>query len=735
MTGSLMEERLAPSDSAMPDLVLDTYRTWCECLDTECDDAHRLDEAVQVLYQGGEAFRSFIQFLARIGQPHRGQGNAPDASFEATAMRRSYTAMQIACRVLTDPIIATSDNLQVLSLVCYELVGALQPSSMGYSMHICVVLQHMLSAHHQDICGMLLHSNLPFVLLRTLNRPGCAELLLGLVLGSDVMLPSLVCGGSPLRQLSTAAVQQVQQYLLRTRWPALLAALLQQVSQRAAAEAASSRAERKLSMQELPSGARTPPRRRSFDRRLESPPRTPLQSGGNFQIFQDEPSATPPQLCTPPRRPTSLSVSTPPMRECVCQRTPLQARTSFDDAPSWPEVQPQVTATEGGAAMLIEFLACALEVSGRASETLCRARQPPPDVEDLEHRAALRLQLLRSLFAETSIVTHLFELLSCGAVQCEAAELLHTLLQHVLDRRRGLSSLSEPLLVQFAASVDSLGNLLLEGASGYGAQGQDLAGQKAEVRLNGYKVTEPLGSFRVVVVQILAAIVALGPDRALYLVKPAVWALLVQWFLAHRCNHIFQAACGRLWIAVVDHGGPKLQHLVLVKLCLLSRMCDVVLNEKMGGNWHKPQVVRGSIQPPTRAKHPGGLGGIMPVLTALARVHREGQLLRPIASGQCAVPAQRSGDGERKPLAPRAGTQSQAVPQQSSIKPDVKRDTCHVASLLAGTCEWPLVIDWLGAVGEQDHGRKTLPDKSFLEPRTSRGAARTSSAGEPTGVA
>merc|ERR1712060_490736 len=109
---------------------------------------------------------------------------------------------------------------------------------------------------------------------------------------------------------------------------------------------------------------------------------------------------------------------------------------------------------------------------------------------------------------------------------------------------------------------------------------------------NAYTVHEPLGSLRVVAVQILATLCDYAPQRILPLIKSAVWEILVNWFLVYRCNHIFEAACSRLWIAVVHHGNVRLQHLIFVKLRLLNGVCDAVLAEGSCGDcWHELRPV------------------------------------------------------------------------------------------------------------------------------------------------
>ncbi|CAE8693006.1 unnamed protein product, partial [Polarella glacialis] len=66
-----------------------------------------------------------------------------------------------------------------------------------------------------------------FVLMRALDRPGCAELLQNL-LGCDVVLPRVIPTSCVSRPLKGLLLQQVLQYLRATRWPSFLMAVLDQ---------------------------------------------------------------------------------------------------------------------------------------------------------------------------------------------------------------------------------------------------------------------------------------------------------------------------------------------------------------------------------------------------------------------------------------------------------------------------------------------------------------------------
>lgn len=393
-----------------------------------------------------------------------------------------------------------------------------------------------------------------------------------------------------------------------------------------------------------------------------------------------------------------------------------------------------------GSSTLIEFLSLLLESSGRASEQLHKAKHPD---KDAEARAEVRVQILHDIFIETSLIPNLFRLFRCGVAQFEAAALLHGILLHALHPHRRLGSLLEPLLGYYLPQVELLGTLLLRHApKGSGASPSTPSGTRCaararrEIRLNSYTVREPLGALRVSAVQILAVLADLAPERTLTALKPGVWALLVQWFFVYRCNHIFQAACGRLFIAVIQHGNVRLQHLLLVKLKLLANLCETVLAEgACGDRWHelRPQ----SSAPQTRApgasgeearveksqvaisqkRHPGGLGGIKPVLAALEKVQRGFMESLEAAQSQKIYAAAIDGGASllaasRQPLAPRQvvpqATKGNASAEESQATLKVAAPTPqYVARLLGENTQWPQVI---GAVQQPTN----------LQPRASR---------------
>jgi hypothetical protein len=199
----------------------------------------------------------------------------------------------------------------------------------------------------------------------------------------------------------------------------------------------------------------------------------------------------------------------------------------------------------------------------------------------------------------------------------------------------------------------------------------------------------------------------------------------VQWFFVYRCNHIFQAACGRLFIAIILHGNVRLQHMLLVKLKLLANLCETVLAEgAVGDRWHelRPQ----SSTPQTRVsgtsgeearveksqvaiskkRHPGGLGGIKPVLAALEKVQRG--FNESIAPSQKSGAAAPDGGGapplaaNRQPLAPR---QVQAAKGTLAAEEDVwaalktaALTPVYVARLLSDNAQWPQVIAAVGCL-------------------------------------
>lgn len=231
------------------------------------------------------------------------------------------------------------------------------------------------------------------------------------------------------------------------------------------------------------------------------------------------------------------------------------------------------------------------------------------------------------------------------------------------------------------------------------SQGSRGRGKEA-LRLNGYVVQEPLGALRVEVVQILSALSRLAPERFLPLVKPQVWSALAKWFFIYRCNHIFQAACGKLWVEVIHFGSPQLQYNIFMHLRLFSGLCDAVLTEGTNprDRWHdlarKANCVSDRVEKrevtTCRSRHPGGLGTIV-------------QVLRALADAVEATPA------ERRPLA-------EKVSAKIDTKPEESKKT-FLKKMVSASTLWPQVL-------------KALPPRSPAAPSriVAVPAARTNSA-------
>mmetsp|Transcript_19928 Transcript_19928/g.37504 ORF Transcript_19928/g.37504 Transcript_19928/m.37504 type:complete len:952 (+) Transcript_19928:71-2926(+) len=818
------------------------YHTWCRWLDNP-EEGNQLEQMLHTLSQGGEQFRSFVQFLARVAEPHRsvGLGNSEvNDVAEDEAQWRSCTAMRVACHAFTSPnTSATQEGVQVLNLVCYELLGGLQPrQTRGNSMHICTVLQHLMSAHDMEVTSALLQYHAPFVLIRALNRPGCAELLLGFVLGCEAPLPALSANQN-LKPLSTEAHQQVLHYLTSWGWNTLVAALLDSGVRKAnaanntgcspATSSLRSPGEHWASGSPAPAspaggrrrswpspgtpgwpspglGACTPQRRLSTPRAEASPLLTlppqmsspsPSQAPSFLELpvkalvehlppVQDENAPSQNYVATAgspqPRSYRSSGADSPgaalvtavavgagaaeggalgitspdgdstaapgsPGRSCGGPWTPGNKRSRGDLGAAASPVQdlnmssPPDVDSQRGVSVLIEFLASMLEICGRSSEQLNR-RQQQQD-QSLLMRAEARLELLQMLFVKTALISHLFRLLRCGVAQFESAQLLHALLQNAQNPNRRLGALLEPMIGQYLPHVDTLGTILLRGAPHRLAGGgttypgglitsggasastcggrrpsKEQTGPRRELRLNSYTVREPLGALRVSAVQILAALCDVSPERTLIAVKPQVWELLVRWFLVYRCNHIFQAACGRLFVASVQHGSVRLQHLIFAKLRLISGICDIVLAEgACGDRWQelRPRVSRAGAASPREAehrvekaqvalnhkRHPGGLGGIVPVVVALDHALQGTEPLSELIMVR-PKPGDAGAGGARQPLAPRTVPQPAQALAVDEISKLAAPSACYMAKLLAGTAEWPQVV---GAIGRAAEGQ------------------------------
>jgi len=719
----------AVPSAEVPAGVMEVFEMWCQWLDVG-EENFPLAQVVQLLAQGGENFRSLLQFMTRVSEPHRAELPATDSDEDVreACLRRSCVAMQVACHALAGPSFAPvlEGGGVILAAACYELLGGLQPRSKGCSLHICTVLQHILSAREAEVTCLLLQYHAPFVLLRALDRPGCGELLQSL-LGCDVVLPKIV-PNAPTRPLRPSTLQQVRQYLLAYEWSSWVAAVLDsgaRLSGGGPGASAESSPVRRASVASISSpGPRTPVRKASGHS-----PRTPgISTPGKPGIgFCSPRMATP--CSTPQRFPGNGATEASPFKSLDAPpSSPSMAQApSFLDLPVRPLERPQETRPQdanepekglGGSAcrgpsrpvrspepsslepdlgnpedsdgrginVLIEFLSALLASFGRSAEVMTRNRlQQREDNEELELKTQEQAILLRFLFLETSLVPHLFQLLQKSSAHFEAASLLEALLQHALNPRRCHPDLVEPLVAKCLPDIELLGRLISRSRVRRPSGGPRMG--KSELRLNGYTVQEPLGALRVLLVQILAALCELKPECALPSVKPAVWSVLVRWFFTYRCNHIFQAACGRLWIAVVKHGSAQLQHLIFMKLRLLGKLCDAVLAEgACGDRWHESRCVKSGLAGSTdsrveksqvmtcRARHPGGLGGIVPVINAMVARAQEVDQKVPV------VP--------RAPLAERSVPQ--ALPDAHSKKAAPPAN--FMASLLEATSVWRQVI-------------------------------------------
>lgn len=811
---------------------IEVYAMWCVWLDLD-EDRLPLGDVVQTLMQGGEHFRNFFQFIARVSEPHRsGKGLNAALWFETDALRRSSVAVKIACHALAGATpIAEMGGVHVLQYACFELLAGLQPRGYGSSMHICMALQHLLSANDVEVCPLLLQYHAPFILLRALDQPGCAELLQSLLLGCDALMPGLV-PGRHLKPVSVSLLRQVPQYLRHTAWPGLVAALLEQGSRLGCPTAAGSKSAEDQSAEapavfednepqtryqtpakkpRAPSPRTTTPeleRARSLTPRRSSTPQclatkvaegterhdihhefctvaaaspsSPSPSRRSGGILFSSPRGTPTPrstsatgcmsprtgeldrqagaaelLATPQRRPGSQHSENP--CECDCNSQAMstaQAQAASGEAPmsaSSRSSRKDAAAAAGrrGVEVLVELLCCILDVLRRPEQQAQLQQQlqqnpfaPQWQLEPLQQeasdgteplRAEVRWEMFRAIFVETALVPHLFKMIKPGAVEFEAATLLHTVLQLMANPPRrywapagsgrapgcGLGGLGasadamvvQRLLPQFLSHIHLLGEFLV----------QHSQGPLREVRLNGYTVQEPLGTLRVLIVQILTTLCSLAPDRALPLLQPDAFGLLAEWFLAHRCNHIFQVACSRLLISVIRHGSSELQHLVLVEHRLFEGLCEAVLEEGTNGDrWRSLQAGRlegkadsgpeagqhaGEGQVPAWSRrHPGGLGGIVQVLRALVESAAQAPSENAPPGLQKGTARKPAGLLGRSPLGERAGTQlcaatdaaPAAIPNAATATfgmpawaPEKQFD---IAKLLESAPAWPRVL-------------------------------------------
>lgn len=703
----------------VPRPVVEIYETWCQWLDIP-EENFPLGQVVQMLAQGGETFRSFLQFLARLSEPHRRE----PCDNEEDSLRRSCMAMQVLVHALAGPGSPLGGGC-VLAAVCYELLGGLQPRSRGSSMHICTVLHHLLLFYDHEVCSLLLQYHAPFVLLRALDRPGCPELLRGFIISCDTALPQIL--PMQFRPLRTVLMQQVLQYLLANGWPQLVAALLEQGVKLNSSVIEDQENDSPMRNQVHRLGSplqNSPVRRPSLHAITEwsspCPRGTPqlLSTPGSTPLAKVEMSplsslAAPPSSPSPshepcfkelPAFPFSGSLGrvheapgSSPCRPSLGSGKELPTAlaspcSNLQLSPSHTDELEQPQEGGEGVGVLIEFLASSLEIWARGAEAISRSKSQD---EEAELRAQARWSLLRNVFLETPLVSHLFGLVRQGSVQFESALLLNALLQNALHPRLLGKDFADPLVAQCLPHVEGLGLMLLGSVKG---------SRKASKR----SPVDALGALRVAVVQILAALCELAPDRVMPLVKPSVWGLLVEWFLAHRCNHIFQATCGRLWIAVVEHGGSRLQHYVLSRCKLLQGLCDIVLAEgACGDSWQElksvscsPKLAGARVEKAQvavrKTRHPGGLGGIVPVIWALAAKEKQEESVTEAQKVGSVATVRRPPLGERPvPQVPRTDTSKMSA-ESVAVAPVSQLSSSYLPRLLATTSTWQQVLKAVG---------------------------------------
>eukprot|EP00927_Polykrikos_kofoidii_P019126 TRINITY_DN18918_c1_g2_i1.p1 TRINITY_DN18918_c1_g2~~TRINITY_DN18918_c1_g2_i1.p1 ORF type:complete len:910 (-),score=161.03 TRINITY_DN18918_c1_g2_i1:193-2880(-) len=797
------------------------YDMWCQWLDVvAAEDGDPADRpaasALRVLSEGSEVFSSFLQFLLQTAPPHSTENTD-------VASRRSFAAAKLACRALGGPEAATvssvgggEDFAEIFQVLIAELLRALHPASPACSIHICVLLQHLIGAHDPDICIALLQHHAPFVLLRALDRPGCSELLVGLLLGHDVQLPPILKSQSP-KPINSATVHQVLDYLHVTDWPGFLCTVLERGVETIIREDGNIRGGHSL-------GEGSSPRATTLDRCTEQPcfpnkagdteacPTTPTRRSGrqNGWICREvgtrgsaapqrdpDPLVELSELSTLPVLPSSPSPSCqmsqnfgvagipvvpggtcvdpekqrtvletcsgrPPAEtagsliassllpgegvefDCVADlpaRTPLVAPSApaapdrkcpssetitqllqNDDLVSKEIDDKNLCSCKRHVTLLIDFLATLLETCGRASELASSQRSRQRFSPEAQAMNEVRLHLLSTVFFETTLVSHLFKLMCGGTAAFESANLALALLRDATNPRRTMSSKADSVILLFVPHVPALGDLLLHGmeqtvgATSGDDDGFDVVSQTApwqplprqqQQQQQQHHHPQRLGALRVTAVQILAALCDLAPTRVLPLLKPAVWAALVRWFLTQRCNHIFQAASSRLLAAVALHGSAWLQQLVFSRNRLLDGLFDIVLAEGAStDNWHdlhnrtstdrgESEISRARAEKSHVAvrhrRHPGGVGGAMFVIRTLTEV----------ATARAATLEKGNGN-ERRPLAELnscfVGSVSKSIAcgqhddDISESKPPSIATNSYVAQMVACAPQWSQVL-------------------------------------------
>lgn len=572
----------------------DIYTRWCQALDTEETDE---DLVKDLLLGNEEERRSFVDFVARTKPEHLHVDRE-------TGMARSARVVALACpgeARRTEVAAVLSANIPWTALTLTE--GLTVPGGAGHSLHICALLQALICAGQTEVVHILLQMNLPLLLLSMWHRPGCSDLLLCLLLGSEVFPPK-ACG---------TIRREVVQYLHGASWKRCIADALWVPPRHE--KPRTEKGELTLS------GSHVVRCEYDEDSRSHSRETSPIKQQAGAELNENDSSSSGiegqlSRLPSPSRRSPKKERREPETPPAQMRHQELYDSPSGPAMVESPPISPSCKSQTVTFSGVSEFLCRVLEACSKCSEA--------QRLRDVQFQRALSL-----LFHENEAIACLLLSVVSGRCRFHAVSLLYDILRIALTPKGCLHFLSEHIFHQYFQFIEALSCTVVQ-------EGLNLSLNAGTVpcrslKLQSYIIPCPLGSTLTTLVQILSLVVHHSPG-ALTMMRPECWVLLVQWFVEHRCNQIFHMACCRILITLLYHGDPALIQHVFENLGLAMRLALLAMAESRVARPLDDLIKLSNILPASnprdrhfgkswqnikRPQHPGGMGNYYKVVATL----------------------------------------------------------------------------------------------------------------------
>jgi hypothetical protein len=615
------------------DSLEDIYTRWCHALDAEETD----HDAVKDLLLGNEEERrSFVDFVARTKPEHLHVD-------QETGMTRSARVVALACpgeARRTEVAAVLSANVSWAAVTLTE--GLSVSGGVGHSLHICALLQALLSVAQTEVLHIFLQMNLPLLLLSMWHRPGCGDLLLCLLLGCPPeVFPPKACG---------MIRREVVQYLHGASWKRGIqeALWIHQSNDKPTTEkgeltpvgshghgseydddfvatsrdASPKKRQAKAYNDENDSGLNAVEQQLS---RLPSPSRRSKKKDEHQKPGTPPRKTTDHELCESPTRPGGSA-------SAVAETPPLS-----------PKCRRQLVTFSG----VVEFLCRVLEACSKCSEN--------QRLRDQLFQRALSL-----LFVENDAIGYVLVSVVSGRCRFNAVSLLYEILKLALTPKGCLSFLAENILQQYFQFISPLSFIIVHTKANSMQSPDEGEGGSSFLRLQTYTIRSPLGATLTTLTQVLSLVVQQYNRDALMMIGPECWIYFVAWFIDHRCNQIFHTACCRIFMTLLNHGEPLLIRHVFEDLGLARSLMMLGISEqcvgtpmtewrRFPGNPHQASCEeyrypddQGShcskvTQTNKNSKHPGGMGSCWKVVAALHDMATNGFGLHPSSVNFAAV--------------------------------------------------------------------------------------------------